>query len=448
MRVLLAGHMPRDDAMAAHLAPECQLFVTGNFVNPGLLEKANASGGEYFVAPNGITAVSWLAELAVATEADMFITNSDDVLAAGGVDSVKEAAPGILAPCPTKEQARIEWDKFLLRGILDRIAPDLNPRYSFATDAITAVHAIRELAADQLDAVVKPRNLAGGKGVKVQGMSGFETYEQLIDYAKTVLEMPDQAGVEINEKLVGVEFTIVASCDGRTLVVPPATFDYPYREDGDKGQGTGGMGSFTMGKDRLLPFLTQSMFDRAVWVMQEISRLGYGYPGTMYGNFMVTKHGLKMIEMNARDADPEKMNIYEIMDSRTSLLASLVEATRDGLHAGSLGFTNEASTVTYLVPPEYGTEKTPLIREFCLDPDAIAAAGCRVYFGSCERIGANRYRTRGSSRTIALASTGLTPWDAKMRIDQAIARGVSGALEYRDDVGKKSYIDNLNSKIK
>ena len=49
----------------------------------------------------------------------------------------------------------------------------------------------------------------------------------------------------IEEKIVGAEFTIQAISDGRTVVFPPSTYDYPYRFDGDEGPGTGGMGSLS-----------------------------------------------------------------------------------------------------------------------------------------------------------------------------------------------------------
>ncbi len=50
----------------------------------------------------------------------------------------------------------------------------------------------------------------------------------------------------IEEKILGAEFTIQAISDGRTVVFPPSTYDYPFRYDGDEGPGTGGMGSLSM----------------------------------------------------------------------------------------------------------------------------------------------------------------------------------------------------------
>ena len=90
--------------------------------------------------------------------------------------------------------------------------------------------------------VVKPSGLTGGKGVKVMGPH-LQSHEDAFDYA---LELLDRAGsaesVLIEEKIIGAEFTIQAISDGRSIIFPPATYDYPYRFDGDEGPGTGGMG--------------------------------------------------------------------------------------------------------------------------------------------------------------------------------------------------------------
>ena len=46
----------------------------------------------------------------------------------------------------------------------------------------------------------------------------------------------------VEERIDGAEFTIQAISDGRSVVFPNSTYDYPYRFDGDEGPGTGGMG--------------------------------------------------------------------------------------------------------------------------------------------------------------------------------------------------------------
>ena len=94
--------------------------------------------------------------------------------------------------------------------------------------------------------VVKPEGLTGGKGVKVMGPH-LADHDEARDYALELLARgrPGES-VLIEEKIVGAEFTIQAISDGRTVVLPPSTYDYPYRFDGDEGPGTGGMGSLSM----------------------------------------------------------------------------------------------------------------------------------------------------------------------------------------------------------
>jgi len=47
MKIALLGHMGRDEALADRLAGE-ELHVMGEWVNPGLAGKAEASGGRFY----------------------------------------------------------------------------------------------------------------------------------------------------------------------------------------------------------------------------------------------------------------------------------------------------------------------------------------------------------------------------------------------------------------
>ena len=85
---------------------------------------------------------------------------------------------------------------------------------------------------------VKPSGLTGGKGVKVMGPH-LATHADAARYAVELLERGGSGeSVLIEEKIVGAEFTIQAVSDGRTVIFPPSTYDYPYRFDGDEGPGT------------------------------------------------------------------------------------------------------------------------------------------------------------------------------------------------------------------
>src|SRR5204862_405744 len=75
--------------------------------------------------------------------------------------------------------------------------------------------------------------------------------------------------VLIEEKVSGAEFTIQAVSDGRTVVFPPSTYDYPYRFDGDEGPGTGGMGSLTVAGP-ILPFMTPHHYEEACAIIAAV----------------------------------------------------------------------------------------------------------------------------------------------------------------------------------
>ena len=134
--------------------------------------------------------------------------------------------------------------------------------------------------------------------------------------------------------MTGAEFTIQAISDGRTVVFPPSTYDYPYRYDGDEGPGTGGMGSLSMAQ-AALPFMTEAHYRRACEIVElVIERLraeGRHFSGVMNSGFFATAEGVKVIEFNARFGDPECMNIMSLFEgSWTEVMREISERTADG----------------------------------------------------------------------------------------------------------------------
>jgi phosphoribosylamine-glycine ligase len=117
------------------------------------------------------------------------------------------------------------------------------------------------------------------------------------------------------------------------------------------------------------------------------------------------------------------------------------------LTAEDVPLREEASLVLYLVSPDYALAKHPAAGapggpyEFDLDVDAIEAQGCRVFFSSAVNVGVGSYRTVGTSRAVALATTAPTLETARERV-VGCARSIP-VLEWRRDVGRESYLDGL-----
>src|SRR6185437_12696731 len=232
-------------------------------------------------------------------------------LAAGVVDAL--LAQGTRAVGPTRDGAEIEWNKVFARSLLSEIAPEAVPRLHVVSDEAELQRAITDFGSTPL--AVKPAGLTGGKGVKVMGPH-LADHDAARDYVRELLSRGGAGeSVLIEERIDGAEFTIQAISDGRTVVFPPSTYDYPYRFDGDEGPGTGGMGSLSVASP-ILPFMTPEHYREAcsiiAAVIERLGALGRRFNGIMNSGFFATADGVKVIEFNARFGDPECMNIMSL----------------------------------------------------------------------------------------------------------------------------------------
>jgi len=432
VRTLIVGHGGRESALAAAMAGDSELHAFVGHENPSILWSVSASGGGHRIGDvcDGAAIAAFARERGV----DIAMVSSDEPLKAGVVDAL--AAAGVAAVGPTSAGAEIEWNKVFSRELLAEIAPDSAPRHVVATDEDSARSAIADFA--ETPVAVKPQGLTGGKGVKVMGPH-LADHDEALAYALSLVRAGGAALVE--ERIEAPEFTIQAVSDGRTVVCPPATYDFPYRFDGDRGPGTGGMGSLSL-PTSTLPFMTDAHYEEAVHIIElAIARLaaeGRHFSGVMNSGFFATAGGVRVIEFNARFGDPECMNIMALL--RGSWTAAMRSIVAGGLAPDDVELAPEASLVLYLVSPDYalgGGEP----REFTLDADAIRAQGVAVHFSSAVQVGPRRYRTVGTSRAVALVTTAATLEECRARL-AACARSVP-ELEWRADIGADSYLESL-----
>jgi phosphoribosylamine-glycine ligase len=177
-------------------------------------------------------------------------------------------------------------------------------------------------------------------------------------------------------------------------------------------------------------------------VIERLAEQGRHFTGVMNSGFFATADGVKAIEFNARFGDPECMNIMSLLDgSWPEVMQRIATGT---LRDGDLQLRREASLVLYLVSPDYALRNGP-VYEFALDREQIEAAGCEVFFSSAVAAGEGSYRTVGTSRAVALASTAPTLEQARLRV--AACAGSVSALEWRREVGQESYLNGLRALV-
>ena len=236
-------------------------------------------------------------EFAKAHGIDYAVVAPDDPLALGAVDAL--SAAGI--PCfgPDKKAAVIEASKAFAKNLMQKYNIP-TAKYRVFTDAPSACAYID---AEGAPIVVKADGLALGKGVVVA-----QTVEEAKAAVRAMIEDKTfgQSGarVVIEEYMEGPEVSVLSFTDGEALVPMVSSMDHKRALDGDKGPNTGGMGVYSP-----VPIVTDEEHATMVKVMEqtvaELAAEGIDYRGCLYGGFMLTPAGPKVLEFNARFGDPE-----------------------------------------------------------------------------------------------------------------------------------------------
>src|SRR6185312_4678477 len=139
--------------------------------------------------------------------------------------------------------------------------------------------------------------------------------------------------VVIEQFLTGNEVSVLAFCDGSSIVPMVSAQDHKRALDGDKGLNTGGMGTYSP-----TPFLSDAeLVETSRKVLEPFMRgcvaEGIDYRGILYPGIMVAKSGPKVLEFNARFGDPETQvyltrlenDLVELFDASVSGTLAKVE---------------------------------------------------------------------------------------------------------------------------
>ncbi len=421
MRWLIVGGGAREHAIAATLVrAEAEVVVASPNANPGLERLARASAR---LEP---TEADRIVAFARRERAGAAVLGPEASLAAGVADALRSSEVPTVGP--DRAAARLESSKVFCRELLARHGVPGQPRFAAPT---TAEEVDRAVATFPGPWVVKPSGLTGGKGVRVLGADFADPREGTI-YAKALLVQGDR--VLLEEKLDGEEFSQMAFVTDSGLYPMPAVQDFKRALEGDRGPNTGGMGSYSQ-RDHLLPFLTASHRDRATDCLEKavaaLRSEGLAYRGVLYGGFMLTADGPRLLELNARFGDPEGINVL-VQYEEGSFSDLLLGVATGRVDPNLVRFRRRSTVVKYLVPPGYGG-RGPSGGTLAIDERAIEDAGVHVFFGSVEPAGPGAVRL-GTSRGLALAGEASAIHEASARVEVAL-RHVRGDYYVRHDIG-------------
>ncbi len=247
---------------------------------------------------------------------------------------------------PSKEAAEIESSKVFSKYLLKKYhIPTAN--YEVFQNSKKALNYIQQ---QTFPLVIKADGLAAGKGVFI-----VENLAEARDALNALMDEKQfgEAGrqVIIEEFLEGEEVSILAFCDGRTIVPMVSSQDHKKIFDNDQGPNTGGMGAYSP-----VPFYPDEFEKR---VLEEILKPtvkglqseGREYRGVLYAGLVLTKEGPKVLEFNARFGDPETQVVLPRL--KTDLVDILNAVIEGSLHKINIKWEDNAAVCVVVASGGY-----------------------------------------------------------------------------------------------
>lgn len=387
--ILLLGSGGREHALAKKLAesPRCgTLYIAPG--NGGTLQE----GVNVALAEDDPEAV---AAFAREEGIGLVVIGPEAPLVAGVADAVRAA--GIACFGPGAEGAQMEGSKRFSKELMER-AGIPTAAYGSFTDEGAALAYVREQGAPL---VVKADGLAAGKGVVVA--TEQEQAEGAVRECFAGAFGDAGSTVVIEECLTGPECSLLAFTDGKTVRPMATAQDHKRALEGDRGPNTGGMGVYSpvpIVTDEELDVMKQVMVD----TVAELAAEGIDYRGCLYGGFMLTPEGPKVLEFNARFGDPETQVILPRL--KNDLVDVMLACAEQRLDEVELSWRDEWAVAVVLTSAGYpgSYEKGKVITGV---EDADALDGVTVYHAGTAVTDTGELVTSGG-RVLAVTALGDT----------------------------------------
>ena len=418
LKVLVVGGGGREHTIAWKLSESAS--VDEVLIAPGNAGSV-AVGTNIDVSADDIDGIVALAE---SESVDLVFVGPEDPLVAGLVDRLEAA--GVAAFGPRAAIARLEGSKAFAKAFMaDNQIPTAQAE-SF-TDEAAALEYIDAL--DQVP-VIKADGLAAGKGVIVAETFG-EAKEAVTEMLVDGRFGDAGASVLVEERMFGVEASILAFCDGTDYSVMPVAADHKRLLDGDRGPNTGGMGAYVPSRvidDALMSDVCQNIIEPT---LKGAATLGCPYVGVLYAGIMVTDAGPRVVEFNCRFGDPETQVVLPLLQSD---LAEIAKACTEGrLGEIKVEWSADACATVVLASGGYPGEYRRGVPISGLDDRAEAGA---LVFHAGTGTGSDGVPVTTGGRVLAVTALGSTLEDALAKAYVAADEiSFDGAVR-REDIGR------------
>lgn len=421
MNILVLGSGGREHAIAWALSRSPKADAL--YVAPG-------NGGTDGIATNvAIDMMDAKVVLDFVRERDieLVVIGPEAPLVAGVADELRAAGVAVFGP--NADGAMLEGSKAYSKAFME--ANDIpTAAYAKFDAAEPAVAYVREQGAP---IVIKADGLAAGKGVVVA-----ETVEDAEEAVRACFDGAFGAAgstVVIEECMTGPECSLLCFVSqGKSFPMAPAQ-DHKRAYDGDMGPNTGGMGVYSP-----VPIVTDEEMAAMVEIMENAAAatacepFTADYRGTLYGGFMLTPTGPRVVEFNARFGDPETQVVLPRLDSDlVDVMLAVAEGRPEDIE---LAWSDTWAVCVVLASEGYpgAYEKGKVILGI---EEAEAIEGVTVFHAGTKRNFDDELVTNGG-RVLNVVALGETFEEARDRAYEACELINFEGKQLRSDIGKRA----------
>ncbi|CAG8563062.1 9441_t:CDS:10 [Paraglomus brasilianum] len=423
LNILLIGSGGREHAIAWRLTKSPR--VEHVYVAPG--NGGTAKGlSRVSNVPIDTDDFAKLTKFAVVNHINLVVPGPEQPI----VDGIEAAFKRVGIPCfaPSAKAAVMEGSKAFAKNFMKKhnIPTATYESFSDYTQAKAYIESITHRV------VIKASGLAAGKGVLIPANK-----EEALNALKEIMidRVFGNAGDEvvIEEYLEGQELSVLAICDGYTIVPLPPAQDHKRAFDGDQGPNTGGMGCYCP-----TPIVTPELLTEIDTIILKPTITGMrhdGFPfvGILFTGLMITNSGPKVLEYNVRFGDPETETILPLLSDDSDLaeiMMACVERRLDSVQiAIKPGYAATVIIASGGYPGSYSKGKEITFNN--LSSDALI-------FHAGTSINKNNKLSTSGGRVLAVSAVAPTLGEAVAKAYQGVGSIHFDSMYYRKDIGHRS----------
>lgn len=423
MDILLLGSGGREHAIAVSLkrSPLCDTL----YVAPGNGGTAEIAENVSLDIEDGQAVVDFAKEHGVG----LVVIGPEAPLVAGVADAVRAA--GIACFGPGAQGAQMEGSKRFAKEFMERHGIPTADYRAFESAEPALAYVDERFEAGVPILVVKADGLAAGKGVIV----AKDAAEARAAVEECFGGHFGDAGsvVVIEEGLTGPECSLLAFVDGSTMRLMATAQDHKRAFEGDLGPNTGGMGVYSP-----VPIVTDEEYAQMAAAMQAacdgLVADGIDYRGVLYGGFMLTPEGPKVLEFNARFGDPETQVILPRL--KTDLVEVMLAVAQDHLDEVELDWRDDWAVSVVLASKGYPASYQKGFAITGID-EARELPGVTVYHAGTALGDDGVLRTSGG-RVLNVTALGSTFQEARQRAYAGCEAIQFDGKTMRGDIGERA----------